>query len=145
VTMLPMLISAKNCKWSTSMDFSYNVTDKDTQYKLLVRSFREPDVYLSTYFKIEKRVQTKLVDMFILSLDEAEFFVKFIRSPSETVCIHKGNPRNLHLSLKHVEGKDLIQFLFMYPRSSSIKYVERQIATQFGKTFDSVIPTIKQC
>ena len=137
---VPDTFCSPDCKPSTSMDINLN-----SEYKLLVRSYNQPDINKSTYFRLKKTVGHMTDDVIIFSIEEAEFFSKFVKSPSETICILKGKPRDIHLSLKKNSSRQIIQVLQLYPRFSAISYIEAPVAVEIGSIIDLVVPKIKNC
>lgn len=143
---LPFLVSSKACKWDTSLNFTYGDPNNSSTYRLHVRSFAEPNVYNSTYFRIERlNPNDKVQDVMIIALQEAEAFVKFIRSPHEPISVLEGQPRQFYISSAKISGVDLVELMFVYPRFQSIKYIPIDTAREIGKTLDIVIPDIILC
>lgn len=142
---LPFLVSSNKCNWSSSLDFNYTRLGDNSYYRLHVQNWAEKDIYKSTYFQIERVFDGDVTDYMIISLEEAEFFIKFVKSPSISTGILKSRPRNFHLSLVQQADQELIQLIFMYPRFSSIKYIPVDTATEIGLSFEEVIPNLFRC
>ena len=149
VVIISFLVSSgyttKECVWNSSQDFQFGHSNESYYYRLNVRSYSQDYIYNSTYFRIERLVKDRQVDEIIIDLREAEAFVKFMKLPSEPLSIYEGLLREFQIRSLTISDHKVVQITFVYPYSTTTKYIHFEESNEIAKTLKPVISEIIRC